>query len=131
MTEKVATAFPDESLAALTDRMMEKDARHMPVVDEEDGTLLGLVSHRDLLRGHFIEQMGVTNFMERAVLERTKVCEVMIFPVETVGPEMNLRSAAEIMLEYKFGCLPVTDGRRLIGILTESDFVRRVATHGR
>ena len=129
MTSQVVTVFPEDSLAVLTDRMMEKDARHMPVVDSEDGTLLGLVSHRDLLRGRLIEQEGVTLRIERSLLENTSVSEVMVFPVETVGAEMDLRSAAEVMLEYKFGCLPVTDGRRLIGILTESDFVRWVASH--
>ena len=129
MTSQVATVFPEDSLAVLTDRMMEKDARHMPVVDPDDGTLLGLVSHRDLLRSRYIEQEGVTLRMERSVLESTAASEVMVFPVKTVGAELVLRTAAEIMLEYKFGCLPVTDGRRLIGILTESDFVRWVATH--
>ncbi len=129
MTSQVVTVFPEDSLAVLTDRMMEKDARHMPVVDPDDGTLLGLVSHRDLLRGHLIEQEGVTLRMERSRLENSSVSEVMVFPVETVGAEVTLQSAAEVMLEYKFGCLPVTDGRRLIGILTESDFVRWVAAH--
>lgn len=127
MTEEVATVFPEENLGTLHDQMMEKDVRHIPVVDKDDGTLVGLVSHRDLLRGRFIEQEGVTGFMERAVLETTQVRSVMVSPVETVTPEADLRSAAETMLEYKFGCLPVTDGQRLLGILTESDFVAWVA----
>jgi len=38
-----------------------------------------------------------------------------------------LKEAADLMLENKFGCLPVCEGQRLVGILTESDFVRHVA----
>ncbi len=36
-----------------------------------------------------------------------------------------LRDAAATLFENKIGCLPVVEGSRLVGILTESDFVRR------
>ena len=42
----------------------------------------------------------------------------------TVGPHEPLANAARLMLEQKVGCLPVVDGEKLVGILTESDFVR-------
>jgi CBS domain-containing membrane protein len=44
--------------------------------------------------------------------------------VETVGPELELSEAARLLQGSKFGSLPVTDGQRLVGILTEGDFVR-------
>jgi CBS domain-containing protein len=53
--------------------------------------------------------------------------EVMVHEVETVEPTAPLSEAAALMLENKFGCLPVVEGDRLVGILTESDFVRHVA----
>ena len=44
--------------------------------------------------------------------------------VETADPELPLSDAARVMFENKFGCLPVVEGWRVIGILTESDFVK-------
>jgi CBS domain-containing membrane protein len=44
--------------------------------------------------------------------------------VETVEPDEDLKVAAELLIENKIGCLPVVEGTHLVGILTESDFVR-------
>jgi len=55
------------------------------------------------------------------------VKEVMTTDVITTRPDMALAEAAKTMLERKMGCLPVMDGGRLVGILTESDFVALVA----
>lgn len=126
MTEVVEVARPGDSLAEVRERMDEHRCRHMPVVDGE-GDLVGLVTHRDLLRYALIEQPEVPRFVETALLERLTVGDVMVREVETVDPGAELRQAAQTMIENKFGCLPVVEGRRLVGILTESDFVRRVA----
>jgi CBS domain-containing membrane protein len=48
----------------------------------------------------------------------------MATEVDTVEPDEDLRAAAEILIENKIGCLPVVEGTHLVGILTESDFVR-------
>jgi CBS domain-containing protein len=49
----------------------------------------------------------------------------MVTELETVEPETPLAEAASTLFENKIGCLPVVEGNRLVGILTESDFVRR------
>jgi len=54
----------------------------------------------------------------------TQIGDIMVQDVQTVEPEDTLPHAAQIMLENKFGCVPVTDGELLVGILTESDFIR-------
>jgi CBS domain-containing membrane protein len=53
-----------------------------------------------------------------------RVKEVMSSSVVTIGPHEPLANAARLMLENKIGCLPVVDGEKLLGILTESDFVK-------
>ncbi len=126
MTEKVLALRPDHDLSMLTRLMMEHNVRHVPIVDEE-GDLVGLVSHRDLLRSSLIEQFEVPSMVEHLILEQLKVREVMTCCVETVSPETDIREAAQLIWENKFGCLPVLNGRRLVGILTESDFVRLIA----
>jgi CBS domain-containing membrane protein len=125
MTEKVYTVRPSDDLATVWDLMVDHDVRHVPVVDDEE-SLVGLISHRDLLRAAAIEQSDVPPFVEQALRERTKAREVMVGSCEVVRPDTPLAEAAETMLANKLGCLPVVAGTRLVGILTEADFVRLV-----
>ncbi|MFQ5670163.1 MAG: CBS domain-containing protein [Acidobacteriota bacterium] len=125
MTTVVFALRPDDSLVAVRDTMYEHHVRHVPVVDAE-GDLIGLVSHRDMLGYALIEQEPGSSENQEADLEALTVGDVMIFNVESVEADTDLREAAQVMLEYKYGCLPVVEGNHLIGILTEADFVRAV-----
>lgn len=123
MTESVLSVHPGDTVDKIYDAMSERSIRHIAVIDEE-GELVGLVSHRDLLRHALIERPDLPLFVQRAILRRTKVEEVMTSELETAEPDLPLAEAAQVLLENKFGCLPVVEGWRLVGILTESDFVR-------
>ena len=123
MTEVVLSVHPDDTVEKVYDLMNERGIRHLTVVDR-DGDLVGLVSHRDLLRNSPIERAEVPVFLMREILRHTCVEEVMTSEVETAGPDTPLSEAARIMFENKFGCLPVLESSKLTGILTESDFVR-------
>ena len=57
-------------------------------------------------------------------MRRRRVREIMSTEVETVDPDVDLKAAAQMMLDNKIGCLPVVEGEHLVGILTEADFVR-------
>ena len=48
----------------------------------------------------------------------------MTADIEAVEPNLDAATAGRMMLENKYGCLPVVDGGRMTGILTEADFVR-------
>lgn len=126
MTRPVFALRRDDDLATLRDLMEDRDVRHVPVVDPE-GDLLGLVTHRDLLRTSLVEQEDTPDFVEHEVLSHLTVGDIMTSDVETVTPEADIREAAQLMYENKFGCLPVVEGSHLVGILTESDFVRLMA----
>jgi CBS domain-containing membrane protein len=123
MSDHVYSVQPGDSVDKIYDAMTEKGVRHIAVIDEE-GDLVGVVSHRDLLRHALIERSDLPLFVQRAVLRRTRAEEVMTSEVETADPDQALSDAARVMFENKFGCLPVVEGWRVIGILTESDFVR-------
>lgn len=124
MTEDVVALKPHDTLATLRDLMYERRIRHMPIVDGE-GRLIGLVSQRDLLRNSLIEQVRVPEAVEQAVLERLEVRDLMTTKIESVRPDADVRVAAQILLDHKIGCVPVVGaGKKLVGILTESDFVR-------
>ena len=100
--------------------------RHLPVVDK-DNVLVGIVSHRDLLAdqgSRYPSRPG-----EGGPPDQPNVGEIMHELVAYTGPDDDIREAADLMYQGKFGCLPVVDGdHKLIGILTEADFVRLMAS---
>lgn len=122
MTGTVLSLGPDDNLQAAMDLMWENHLRHVPILDDEE--LVGLVTHRDLAS----HTEGATATLPLSawgdMMSRVRIRDVMTPDVATVEPTDNLRLAAQTMLENKFGCLPVVEGGRLAGILTESDFVR-------
>jgi CBS domain-containing membrane protein len=123
MTDTVFTLRPQDDLAALYDLMDTKHIRHVPIVDRERD-LVGLVTHRDLSRSALGPQEDAPLSLQREMLRRRKVREIMATEVDTVEPDEDLRVAAQMLIENKIGCLPVVEGTHLVGILTESDFVR-------
>ena len=123
MTENVVTVRPDDTIARAYELMLDNRFRHLVVIDG-DGDLAGVLTHRDLLRYALIERTDLPLSLQRGVLRRIHVEEVMTSEVETVEPGQWLQEAAAVMFENKYGCLPVVEGSRVVGILTESDFVR-------
>ncbi len=118
MTRELVTVNEGDDLALAESILRLGGIRHLPVVHH--GKLVGLVTQRDLLRS------GASGGgpAARAILAR----DIMIHDVTTIGPETSLAHAAHLMLRHKYGCLPVCgpDGT-LLGIITESDFVRFAA----
>lgn len=129
MTPQVVSVRPDDTMAAAYDLMLDHRIRHMLVIDEE-GELVGLFTHRDLLRHSLIERAELPLSLQRSVLRRIRVDEVMTSEVEAVAPGDLLFQAARVMFDQKYGCLPVIDDGQVVGILTESDFVRYFALAG-
>lgn len=126
MTEDVVAVHPGDTLARVRDLMAERDVRHMPVVDH-GGELVGLITQRDMLRNALIQQSDVPDFVEDVILEKLLVQELMNTGIASTTPDSDIRDAAQVMFENKFGCLPVIEGEQLVGILTEADFVRLFA----
>jgi acetoin utilization protein AcuB len=58
------------------------------------------------------------------ILSRTKVGQVIQGPVITVGPDLPLEEAARVMIDHRFGCLPVVEDDQLIGIISDTDIFR-------
>jgi CBS domain-containing membrane protein len=103
--------------------MHEKDVRHAPVVDQ-GGSLLGLVSERDVLRRAFGPQADLPLTVQADQVTSLRAEDIMTREVDTVGPDEDAATAAQTMLDNKYGCLPVIEDGTLTGILTEADFVR-------
>ena len=126
MSSEVQTLGRNDQLSIADDVMRQTRIRHLPVLDE-DGGLAGIVSQRDLFRGAVVKALGYGSGQQTKMLEMLLVKEVMTNEVVTTTPDATLQEAASVMLQRKIGCLPVQEAGKLVGILTESDFVRLVA----
>ena len=126
MTAEVLVVGPDDSVTKLRDLMADKHIRHIPVVVDEDD-LIGVVSDRDLLSRALGSDTDLPLSLQAELLDADKVRDIMTWDVETVDVDEDVTIAAQVMLENKYGCLPVLEEGRLAGILTEADFVRFVA----
>jgi len=107
--------------------MFRHRVRHLPVV-AADGALRGIVTDRDL-RHHLFEPAvfkEVGSVSVEQLLAAVPVRQVMSAPVISVRPADSLEDAARLMLEDKVGSLPVVRDRRVVGIITETDLLRRI-----
>jgi CBS domain-containing protein len=105
--------------------------RHLPVLDDDGEQLVGMVSQRDLFRGALAQALGYGQYASRRLLDTFAVKDVMTTDVITTSPDTQLAEAAQVLLERKIGCLPVVKNGRLVGIITEVDFVALVARQRR
>jgi CBS domain-containing membrane protein len=126
MTAEIYVAEPEAPIAVLHGLMTDKRIRHVPVVDEE-GALVGLVSDRDLLRCAFALDEGVPLSERLDILTSVTATDIMTREVDTIKADDDLAVAARMMLDNKYGCLPVLEEGVLMGIITEADFVRLLA----
>jgi CBS-domain-containing membrane protein len=125
MTVEVTTLGRNDSLQVAKDIMTLGRVRHFPVVDE--GKVVGVVSQRDLYKASLGSVMKYGEKAQRAFLEGIAIKEVMSAPVITIAPHASVQEAARLMMEKKLGCLPVLEGPKLVGIVTETDMLKLVA----
>ncbi|MCP3979190.1 MAG: CBS domain-containing protein [bacterium] len=119
MTTDLFTVRPDDLIDLAASLMDWEHIRHVPVEDKT-GRLVGLVSHRQLLR---MVGRGL-----RGTAKSESVSAIMTPDPITVGPKTSTLDAVALMRKHKVGCLPVTDREhRLIGIVTERDFIEMTA----
>ena len=126
MSRDVHTVKRNDELAIADALMKQERVRHLPVLDE-DGEVCAVVSQRDLFRGALLRALGYGSRAEDLMLKQVVVKEAMSAEIQTTAPDTLVADAAHLMIERKIGCLPVIENGSLVGIVTETDFVRLVA----
>ena len=122
MTSEVFVLHSTQTLELVRSLMRIKHVRHVPIV-EKDNTFVGLMTHRDLL-AQTISHLADVDEKEQEYLDRhIHIMNIMKTDVVTADPEMDVCSAITILLENKYGCLPVVSEGKLVGIVTEADFL--------
>jgi CBS domain-containing protein len=109
----VFTVHPEDLLDLAASLMEWEHLRYVPVEDRE-GRLVGLITHRQLLK---------LNARAKHEPSTAAVRDLMIADPITVTPETTTLEATEIMDRHRIGCLPVVREGKLVGIVTEHDFV--------
>jgi CBS domain-containing protein len=120
MQAEVTTLRLDDNLDIADDIMTLGRVRHLPVVDAS-GKLVGLVTHRDLLKASVASVLNLGRAAEKDWLGSIPVKVVMETDLATVTPQTSIGEAVEVMITRKIGCIPVTEDGKLVGLLTETD----------
>jgi acetoin utilization protein AcuB len=126
MTTHLITVPPETPMLEARQRMQAERIRHLLVADV-DGRLCGIVTDRDIRLNLPSPATSLSVWEINYLLAQLTVEQVMSKGVIEIGPDSDIGEAARIMVGEKIGALPVVDGGRLVGILTETDFVRGLA----
>jgi acetoin utilization protein AcuB len=110
MTKNVWSIAPDVDAETAWEQMRKARIHHLVVSDGRH--IIGILSTHDLggARG-------------RSVREGKTVGDLMTSHAIVASPEMTLRKAANLMRGQIIGCLPVVDGKQLVGIVTTTDLL--------
>jgi CBS domain-containing protein len=115
MTTDLFTVQPGDVVDLAASLMDWRHIRHVPVENAE-GVLVGLVSHRALLR---LVGQGIGRERSNAI----SVEDIMKRDPVSVAPDTPTLQAIEEMRRHRVGCLPVVENGRLVGIITERDLI--------
>ena len=118
MSTDLFTVRPDGLVEMVASVMEWRDVRHVPVEDGE-GRLVGIVSHRSLLR-MLADRLPSDG-------ELIAVRQIMHPDPISVAPTTPVSEAVELMRRRRIGSLPVVEDGRLVGIVTVYDFLESAA----
>ncbi len=130
MTVPAVSIGLDTSLDRIQELMDQHGFRHLPVV--EDGQVVGIVSDRDVLgaTGWLAARVHACRGPVAADAVPSKAREILHAPVLDVRDDEGVDRICSLMVERGIGCVPVTRGGRLVGIVTEVDVLRALVVDG-
>ena len=128
MADNVICISHKATLKDAHELMQTRGVRHLPVISENDGTLIGVLTHKKMISAviTMINKYG-TDALARK--ERGQLIEGLIdTDFQKLTEDEPLTIVVEYFIDNKLGCLPVIDDKnKVIGIVTSSDFVKLCA----
>lgn len=121
MTANPFVISPDQTIPDAHEIMQQAGVKRLPVVKK--GKLVGVVSKEDI--SHASPSKATTFSVGEItyLLAKTKISKVMTKNPVTISPDALLEEAATLMRDHDVGFLPVMDGDKLVGIITQSDIL--------
>jgi len=123
MSSPVFSLKESDSLHSARSLMNLQRIRHIPIVTV-DNVFTGLITHRDILSATISQLADLDPETQKEIDSGIPIREIMRTDIATIASDAPLKDAAQILLNHKYGCLPVVEEGQLIGILTEADFLR-------
>lgn len=123
MRVDVVTARPDASAKEAFELMRKGKFRHLPIVDARQ-KIVGIISDRDIRNVAVFFDKKAQNTTDYHISGTTRVCDIMTADPVTVNADDELHAAADLMAKHHYGCLPVVNNGKLVGILTRSDLMK-------
>ncbi len=114
MSKDLFTVRPEDVIDLAASLMNWKHIRHVPVEDDE-GNLVGVVSHRDLL------EIMAKNRLRGG--QEIVIRDIMKTDLVTVSPQTPTLDALTLMRQKNIGCLPIVQSGKLVGMVTAHDFL--------
>ncbi|MBC7869612.1 MAG: CBS domain-containing protein [Chitinophagaceae bacterium] len=125
MTHPVISVPTDTSVSAAQNLMREMAIRHLPIIDHH--RLIGILSLGDLREASPSDATALSIWELNYLWDQLTVEKIMTRKVITVQPDDLVTDVLQMMIEHKFGALPVVNKDKiLVGILTETDIFRMV-----
>ncbi|MFZ5880797.1 MAG: CBS and ACT domain-containing protein [Chloroflexota bacterium] len=122
MSQPVITITPDTPIHDALALFKKEHIRRAPVM--KDGRMIGIVSERDLLNASPSPVSTLSVWEMNYLLSKVTVGNVMTKEVLTVARDTPIEEAARIMADNKLGGLPVVDGERVVGMITETNLFK-------
>lgn len=127
MTSPVFSLRETDTLQNARELMALQRIRHVPIVSSGN-TFIGLITHRDILAATISHLAEIDPETQREIDSGIPIKEIMRTDLKTVSTDTALKDAAKLLLNHKYGCLPVVDHGKLVGIVTEADFLKLTIT---
>ena len=121
MQSHPVSATLETRLPDLVRVLQRRGFRHLPVL--HDGRLVGIISDRDVKRTMTSAALATEGHARDLLLDGLTAGQIMSRRVWTIGPTSGVEEAAWIMATQRISALPVTEGDRLLGIVTETDIL--------
>lgn len=121
MTRDPLSVLPSETVGKVEELMAENNIRQIPVIEGRD--LVGIITDRDV-RAHVSRSLGDSpEAYEKA--RGARIRDLMTSDPTSIAPDDDLREAIELLIEEKFGAIPVVDeAEGLVGIVSYVDVLR-------
>jgi CBS domain-containing membrane protein len=128
MATNVVCISHKASLKDAHDLMQSRRVRHLPVISEDDGKLVGILTHKKMIS----TVLALVQKYGQGILDRKErgqlVENLMDTDFQKITEDEPLTVVVEYFIDNKLGCLPVVDPQgKIQGIVTSSDFVKLCA----
>ena len=124
MTKDLVVVSPTDRLVHARRQMMEAHVGRVPVVDDED--LKGMVTSKDLMRAFIDFRKKVPEKYQKSQIKEVLVEDIMSSNPTVTTKDATISEVAKVMMDTGYNGLPVVEGDKIVGIITQTDILRLI-----